>query len=272
MLYFIEGAKAVSSGLLEKHGLAKIIVQPMSRECMNGPGGTAGVVVMDQSCVSSDRMPKYHRESQRWEKRFGFDGTWIGCWDNWQPTPEHLARSKQVPGKEIKLDDGNQWIVPLIRTWMDDIEANQVLPSCCLARSYRRSHETGNLVPGEVVAEFRDLWLAACDMSNVMLEQLFGGNTRIEVDQADKFVERVLSTNYRVSLEEIGFLGLLNDNSYGEVIRMALDWSTLMERLKNWESRQTGGTPQTQVDTDSTSGKRQPIAELNTATIQQLGS
>lgn len=272
MLYFIEEAKAASPALLEKHGLAKLIVQPMSRECMNGPGGTAGVVVMDQSCVSPDRMPKYQRESQRWEKRFGFDGTWLGCWENWKPTSEHFARSKQVPGNTIKLDDGNIWTVPLIRTWMDDVESNQVLHSCCLPRSYRRSPETGNLVPGEVITEYRDLWSAACEIANAMLEQLFGGHTRIEVDQADKFVEKVLATNYRVSLDEIGFLGLLNDSSYGEVIRLALDWPVLVERLKNWESRQTGGTPQTQVDTDSTSGKRQPIAELNTATIQQLGS
>lgn len=272
MLYFIEGKKTWTPDLLAEFGLSRLIESPISRECMTGPEGHPGLVVCDEAI---GRKPLFQVAGQTWVKRFGYPTTWLGCWDDWRPEPKHLARVGQLPGPSVKLLDGNLWQLPLIRTWLGD--ADEPLASrTCLPQSLRLHPETGKLVSGDIIREYKELWDVSCDIVTGLLEQSMSGETSLVLDEkGDRFVELVLQTNYRISKDEIGFLSLLSQQTFSEVAIKPIEFDIVLDQLKNYQSRlETGGaSSQTQDDTDTNSGETPPTeAASSEAIAQHLGS
>ncbi len=265
MLYYIDNENACSDELLAKHGLTDLVPSPGGRQFLGGgPGEKPGYVLHDNSFGGT---PRYEKEKQVWVPRFGFPGTYVGYWKDSPPGPNELKREKIVAGQPVELLDGQRWVVPLLREWRE--QDDQIPFEIKLPRVLSRDEDTGRLVMGDVVRPFRDLWQNSCAIADELLEQFKGGKVVIDTDQLDSFVAALLGLNYRVSLDEIGLLGLLDFARYHEIVLCALDWHRLRELLGNLQRRlDTAGDDQASTFNSTDSGETQLTADGSMTTAQ----
>jgi hypothetical protein len=259
MLYFIDDEPSISEGLLEKHGLRSLLPQPMHRQFLGGgPGGKKGLVLCDDS---RGQTPTFNPEGQRWVKRFGFPGTYVGIDNSSPPSPQMLAKETALPGVDVTLLDGQRWTIPLLRQWRESDE--KILFDCQLPTVLERDQKTGRMVSGPVIHPLRSLWERSCEIADDLMDQMQGGQMRFDSDALDGFIGDLFSINYRLTLDEIGLLGLLDVSLYSDVLFAALDWHQLRALVGNLQRRliragasegssgsssKSGQTPSTEAD------------------------
>lgn len=263
-LYFIDHEKGVSPGLLDKHGLGPVIDSARSRQILrDGPGGQPGLLVGQDGPGDF----RHVATEQTWVPRFGYPGTYVGIWNDHRPTAAELKRNEMVAGLKVQMLDGDKWIVPLLREWREQDES--VVYRVALPCVLQRCQQTGAFVEGDVILTFRDLWHRSCAIADDLLAQGKEGHVTLESIEFDRFVSGLLAVNYRVTGDEIGLLGLLNNELYREVLFAALDWHRLMALLGNLQRRLgTAGTEESSSDSSFGNGETQPIEADSTAIAQ----
>jgi len=162
---------------------------------------------------------------------------WIGYWNDNRPTAKTLAKPKQLDGETVKLLDGESWIVPKLREYAETDSAklvyHQKLPSLL---DYA---DDGMLIIGDVVPEYREVW----EKSLAIADALTGGDNEGTVSLADQleFAGPLLGINYYVSMFELTMLGIIGGEEAKAIVRAALDFNSLEERIKNVLSRHSSG-------------------------------
>lgn len=205
-LYYVPGASEAT--VKESPAFSEGGLQIVFRDCLEalafapskGPDGEPGLLLY---AIPTSR-----------EKPFGLryrpsDQTWIDCGTHWigiqndsPPQPEGLRRKKVLDSYSYAMADGREWLCPKIR--------RGGMP---LVPAYWKINQ-GNFRL-EVKEEFADIWEQSAD---------WAGTVRaISYMEAFQICALCLGLNYRLGVNEISALNMLDMATSRDVILAALD-------------------------------------------------
>lgn len=213
-----------------------------------GPGKKAGVVVGNPNRTPVN-MIGYYPKDQEWMKIPGRE-VWVAARKGNYPMPEELLRGEdeRLPGHEVRLADGNDWVVPLAREYAEGKERigwHRALPHVLSL------DEEGHWVVGGVEKRFQQLWdVAERWMDTVRTAKVEGAGVKGEKGEKGTKAEgdgekvtfsfqdvntvavQVLQTNYRIGNTEAALLGLFTTESAVKVLNALVDGPGLELLLK----------------------------------------
>ena len=215
-LYYLPNARPASIlGQLAAYGLGYLVDDEDSslhvRECVGTAG--SGVILGDVrnwpvSDVAMSNRITWTRRPKPAADRQAHVGILTG---EALPTPENLARTRQLPGELHRMGDGNKWLIPNARQITDQGS------TCALPTRYGIDEETGNWIRDSVVPRYRKIW----DHATAYLESLNEAYTefveaktddhqfRFTIPNAQELAIDTISANYRISATELAILGVL---------------------------------------------------------------
>lgn len=193
-----------------------------------GPHGTSGTLFAGSPASQSTAFGVF--EGQHWEP-FGPDGVAIG-WDD-LPTPEELARPKQLAGHSVTMADGSVWTVPIARQFVGD----ELGPRWeVMVPRVLRLNEANQWVFHGINQRYKALWDAACRWWN----ECTAAAKQDEEEQATSlpFSEAInlaclaLGHNYCLGPREASALGILDETTVRETLNALCDMPTANAWLK----------------------------------------
>ena len=161
---------------------------------------------------------------QAWRKVIGSE-CWVGVFNDFLPKPEDVARKRQLRGYMVDLADGNKWIVPLCREYLeDDPEATCVLPR------YLDLDDAGNEIPGQVLGVYQHLW----DATEPLAQALMGEKQDTELDLDDwALAATLLQANYLVDRTELAMLRCFDEVLPPASVGLyAIDYPSFIARIE----------------------------------------
>lgn len=160
--------------------------------------GTGGLLISQEVARVDEAAQVWHAIPQR----EGLPRRWFG-WDRaTPPTPESLARDRQIDGYWINDALGRRWRLPAVRLPNEDGE-----PVCRLPCVYDYD-EAGNLRAGEPIELHRKLWEGTSWAWDSMLNE-----EDVPEQQCLTTAGLIVSANYRVDWPELVKLGVFSDAS-----------------------------------------------------------
>lgn len=227
-VYFLPNQNgAATNQVLIEVGLAHAIygAGPQSAQCNNGPGGTAGLIVVADHPRKADCM--YWPDRQTWRK--SPDGKfWVGHMNDARPGPEDLARDMIYMGQRLTFQDGREWIVP---------RCHGVVPQRPATLPSRLDlSEDGKWIgtPAEPYAKLAD---KAFELWQVLIG--VAKNTLSAAGEIDLAAE-ALAVNYRIGRLEIAMLGLWTTDDHKRVLRAMIDADEIEAWGKSMLEKKTG--------------------------------
>lgn len=219
---------------------------PVCRQIVaNGPDGGSGTLFGAGSyCQSADRAGVYVGD-QTWRRAPGATW-WIGWYTAERPTPEELARSRQIPGENVTLGDGRLWHVPIARSCVD---GDNGLPSPAVALPRKMDMTAdGQWTIGGVLDQYAALYHVAERWWEFLMSAIADQDDHetterevtLSIDSAADWCCTALGTNYRVSAIEIWCLDLLNDLTRADVLNVVVDLQTWRNRIAKKNSAGSG--------------------------------
>ena len=265
-LYFIPNCKFASAQTLRASGLDTLLRKPLTRETLAGPDGKAGLL-LKQAELGADLTAS---GDIKWHPRNGTD-TYVAIDPKSPPTPADLARETILPGIKLRLGDGHDYVIPQLRSFDADQLDGPFGYSCNLDRELTQDAQTGDLVPGSVVSEYRDVWETATRIGDNLLQQLTAPGTAATANMRDsdiyQFAAQILGLNYRLQAPEIALSKLLRTNTAIQIMHIAIDWETLRQNLGNRLRRAnllgTQSTESTASETPNTESGATPPTEAS---------
>jgi hypothetical protein len=247
-LYFVEGrtVESIDRAELDAWGLGYIAdrdgVKPTGCRSMKGPGGVSGVTFAMRARQENQNII-YQEESQEWramemagdaESPDG-KGTklWVGWWKHAPPRPADLERRETLKGAKVKLADGNEWIVPVLREWPvkdgdppapEGEDAPQL--QCSLPQMLLRTK--AGWVLGDVQAKYQTLWDHHCDACANLFTPDADGVVSMDFDQLLDHCVELLAVNYVVGFDELSAAGVIDTRSLRAVIEASCEWAKVM--------------------------------------------
>lgn len=231
-LYFVAKQDLpVTRAKLDAWGLGYAFDGVPHHAASSGPGDQRGVLLCDQPRLDP-QVPSYRPEEQQWRKvpTNGDDARpeiHVGYYHEARPTIEDLVREEMLPGESVRLCDGQEWHVPLVRQVFSDGSSSSALPA------YLDIDDDGQVCRGEtderhqwlfeICEPFWDAWLTGFEATIARLSELSKQSTKAERAGATQFkidcptlladAVKVLSANYRIGVREAMFLKLWKTNS-----------------------------------------------------------
>lgn len=214
-----------------------------SGQCMGEtPTRTAGVVFADPQRMGDRPIKMATDEQATWRKLPGSD-VWCSYWLDAKPRPADLARSPQLPGYQVCLADGHEWLIPLVRRF-DVPQLKTVTSLPC----YMECDENGNWHHGPVIERHAHLWDVTAPIAAALLEQYNVPSEERVSDYRDpsdqqilQAVVTLLAENYTVGAGELSLLHVFCNQGAAHAAAMAAcDWPTFLawadDRQKKSES------------------------------------
>ena len=219
----------------------------------NSPSGEAGCIVMPH--VASNPDPGYFPQSQTWMKAPG-GAHWIGFETARRPGPACLERRETVAGHYVRLEDGNDWLVPAARVFHGG--------GTCLP-------EVFSLGPnGEIVKAIVPRYKALSKQAETLWEDFAGDVTegalravvRTQEDSLRLACE-ALAVNYHVGLGEVLALELTSTAGMREILRALIDYPSFLRAVEAIEASKKKESPSAAIDGSPSTGVG---AEVNSET------
>jgi hypothetical protein len=177
------------------------------REVQTGPGGLGGLVYSND-----DGKTGYYPDSQSWSQA---EEIWIGV-DRDPIKPESLLRKEIIGGHSVRLEDGNDWIIPVARAFPSGTR----LPEALI------------LGPdGQLISEVLPRFAQFSTDANRVYDALAGDGEMSVVD-AWEIAVKALGFNYYIGRREVSLLKLLTTANIIEILKAIIDYPTVMEALK----------------------------------------
>lgn len=252
-LYYIESAKVdVKIADLRQFGLGYAFdgdrdFSPVG--CSRGPGDSGqGIVVADTNRLRP-RALGFYPDNQRW-MRIPKSGVWIGIYSADRPAPADLQRAEMLDGHFVRLEDGNDWLIPVARG-VGEIDG-RLVPFDKLPHAIGVDDD-GNWIRDGAISKYEHLWALALrwwdEIQRGLDGEAIGDGAKVVVsmefnDIADGAVE-ALTTNYRLHKAEVSMLSLLSDRVMYQVMHALVDMPT----IEAFAKKNAQGGPQ---DTSST--------------------
>jgi hypothetical protein len=236
-LYFVEGAQALEPAkeTLRSVGAAYALTEGMYFQHTGiGPSGSGGGIL----CSS---LKSYDKDSQVWQLH-NSGQFWIGVDTHDMPRPKDLALKSQISGHLVKMEDGNDWLIPAARSWGHNKEG-QV--AWCRNLPCVRVFEDGSWKDGEVIPKHRALWNHMLRLNGIFVDAMAGDMTKIKnasLEEEADFVLTALRTNYRVGPIEASMLGIMTDTIAGDVANAVMDMPSVEAILEKKAQGLEGGS------------------------------
>lgn len=231
LLYFLPGhTDGPHREMIENAGLGYILdghhTEGLStRACYQGPDGQAGLVVSVVPQGQKDEANSsigYKPDRQTWTPPVRPGEAWLGIPKD-KPTPRDLERRTTINGHPVRLEDGNDWVIPLARVWPEGTE---------LPRIVFRS------VNGELMGRIRSEYLGLATIAERIFYSIGSSNPgevqdrkRISLGVGPEEMWtaacRALEVNYRVSEREISALELMSTDCLPNVALALIDWPSI---------------------------------------------
>lgn len=230
--YLIEGAAGpCPADALKTWGLDYAFdSSPARRASIDGPGGQGGLVIGQGESLG------YYPEMQVWRPLPAIAGQpkrWVGMpkASSMAGLQSHLSRSVQLPGHQVPLADGQQWLIPAAKRFNSDTQRFERAVGSRL-----RVDDAGEWRIDDVLPQFTKLWEAACDWLD------YRDDGSLTISQAADMCVVAIASNYRVSRVEVGMLGLLDDRStIASVMNAVIDYPTFVTWAQ--QKKSTEGSP-----------------------------
>jgi hypothetical protein len=221
--YYIPELRGVRPEDIEKAGLSHAFPGGLCAfvHC-DGPDGGNGCVVTIESHGCG-----YFPGRQKWIKAPGAKW-WIGV--EGETLPADLERKEVIDGHLVKLEDGNEWLIPAARSF-----GRALLPRVLTADT------EGNKVK-EPLARFTEL---SADAERIAIEVYSPredwepGHVPVDEDEIEDMAIRALLTNYRVSVFEVLILRLVTTANALPILRALVDYPTFLAWVKSAEGNAT---------------------------------
>ncbi len=241
-IYFISGATSASREALEAVGLWGALgnSQPHFGHLERGPSGGQGLLI-----AGGPNPPSiaYREAEQTWASCGQF---WLGYEKSAPPIPSDLARPDPVQGHLVKLDDGNDWLIPVARLFLTGTAPDAKL----------RLGPDGAWVIGETVERLRELEVDAARIWDAVIGacQSAEPGSAVKVTLADEAdtAARALGVNYRIGRFEAGALGVLTMRNVGKITWAIVDGPAIDETMRSKKVEAAG--PPAAAGSPSTSG------------------
>lgn len=193
-----------------------------------GPHGTSGTLFAAAAAATSTAFGVF--EGQHWES-FGPDGVAIG-WDE-LPTPEELAKPKQLLGHSVTMADGSAWLVPIARQFVGDemgprweVQLPRVL----------KLNEANQWVFDGINQRYQALWDTACRWWTECTAAAKQGEdeqqTGLPFAEAVNMACLALGHNYYLGAREASALGILDETTVRDVLNALCDMPAANAWLK----------------------------------------
>jgi hypothetical protein len=232
-LYYLPGRQAVSddeAGKLLPH--AELLPAYSKRQIGAGPDGAGGML------LCRGEAPEhfiYDPETQVWQSCES-GAWWVGYEKEAMPGPEDLLRADAIEGHLVKLFDGHDWIIPILRV----ITTGTVLPM----------HTAIVLgANGQWITKLRPQYQTLGHRVEALWNDFYGGlkaaaegesPLAITFDLKMELVIEALAINYRISGAEISLLMLLGGVQMNAVIEAMLDYPTALSMAQKKTSIESG--------------------------------
>lgn len=247
LLYYVPNRQTAQLADLAELGLAYAFETVCSPRGVanSAPDGGAGVILAD-----SARVPDigHYRDRQEWAKIPGNPaGAWVGRYNDSPVEPKDLQRNEMLPGHEVRLADGSDWLVPVARAWGDfdgQIGWSEILPQRTTL------DDDGAWTTGAVVDRYAGIWETACQYWDHFFDTASregsGETASIAFDfpgERDAALQ-ILAANYRLDRAEVALLGLFESGTPDQILMATIDWpgfEKLAESRKKKESPAAAG-------------------------------
>jgi hypothetical protein len=238
LLYFVDDRPRVSDADARAWGLGYAFDGPLvcAPYSAGGPGGKTGCVLGQ----AAERLG-YYADRQTWLRIPTSDGRptlYVGHWNDSRPTPAELARDELLPGRLVKLHDGQAWQVPLAR----ECHFGQLVRA--LPGRLTRD-ASGQWTPGPIDPRYSRLWdIATAFWSYLFSAPAIGERVTFDFSGANDAAVDVLATNYRLGANEIDLLGLFDDQlrNVTAILKATIDFDTWFEWQKKNRAPTLPGT------------------------------
>lgn len=241
LIYWIAGARTPDAAR-EALEAAPVAIAPITKDDKVGvhdspgppdgkrPGYAAAPVPPAPGRAAT---PLYRPEDQKWLKVPSPDDgpeIWVGFDTTAAPTPADLARPKQMRGHPVTLDDGNAWIVPILRLWI----AQDGSPTyICTLMGKRELGEDGKWQRGMPSPDRTALWdyidarpelvRKATDMLANRSVDATPDMPVFDDDIDTSMAVALLGINYHIGNIEAALLDLLAHSATGHIFNAAED-------------------------------------------------
>lgn len=223
-IYFVEHqAPQVKLDDIDKFGLSYAFDEmPNARECMRGPSGSSGHCLARQDVEPCG----YYPDRQTWQQsevgRF-----WVGYDPKHFPGPADLQRDPMIAGRDVRLQDGNNWHVPVARSVSADTSLAGMLVLDRLPHTMR--YKNGRWEEGDVLRKYRSLWETASRTFDEYLAVVNDNSYQPNLTFDDAI--EALSANYAISFDEASILGLFTSTGPEQmaVLRTLFDADSFIE-------------------------------------------
>jgi len=213
-LYFLPGVPGANKQMLQDRGLLNrftthggTLIEHAVTQVLSGPDGGGGCIV-----AAGGYPPVCEPGKQLWMQGEKF---WAGV-ETLAPGPDDLIRDIVMAGYEIVLGDNNLWRVPLIRRW----DVDQGGHVSALPKSVRNV----------VGADGSNMGALAINPNYVHLDKIadrvwlnFIENRTVPMGEALAICAALLGVGYRLGAEEIGLLGLVDEELMVKLAGLCLD-------------------------------------------------
>lgn len=177
-----------------------------------GPSRTAGTLCHWPTARGEQAQPVIASDRQTWYEAKPRDGlpkgrVWIGYETARRPRPVDLQRTKLHPGQAVRLADGQDWLVPIVRE---------------LPQLYGYDDD-GELATRFDVPRYQDVfdrtwqWCERIRGAAIQEQAAEGQSFRVSFDRRDYFayVADLLALHYRINRDVVDALGLLATGDVG---------------------------------------------------------
>jgi hypothetical protein len=225
-LYFRAGTVPPTPDDIAELGLAHAFPSKSIDRCQciaNTPTGASGFVFGDTVRMAG-RSVTMNMDEQKWEKLPGSE-LHVGYWKDAKPKPADLARAERIAGHAVKLGDGQEWIVPLVRSF-DRATLKTVSTLPC----YMTVDDNGDWHRGDVLEQYAHLWAVTQPIDeSLMAEYVTGDEPPAGEIDIFKTVVVLLQTNYVVGPGELSLLRAFTNEGRCYAAAMAsCDWPAYM--------------------------------------------
>jgi len=199
--------------------------------CTNGPKHLSGFTVADEQRVPVAQIG-YYADRQTWfemDVRQG-DGPqpWVGYYTDDPPKPRRLCRAMSLPGHQVRLNDGNEWLVPVAIEINDG--GGQIGMFCALPATAECDGK-GGLRPGAIDPRYARLWELACEYWDVKRgASLEGNKLTMDYDNWIGAGVEAVAANYVVGRWEMtSCLQAFTEATAAAVLDAVIDWPKIIQ-------------------------------------------
>ena len=228
-LYYLPQQSRVTAEVIDASDLRYALEPGHVTTCqvVRGPDGQSGLVIAESSAPAT--IIGYHEQSQTWRSA-PKKPYWVGIDARKKPKPESLKRPNALSGHLVELADGNRWMVPVARAFLED--DGDLRYYCALPHTVDLD-EDGHWMVGNVQERYSHLWLIAEKWWDAKKSATVG-DSRVSLDFGELHDSALaaLQCNYRLGKVECVLLGLFAGSSAVAVLDALIDLPALEDVLK----------------------------------------